>query len=91
MAQVAIYTKCWCPYCVYAKARLEQLGVAFDDIDVTDDRAREREMIDRAGRTSVPQIFVGTHHVGGSDDLEAAIASGEFEKLLRAGDEASAA
>jgi len=84
MHTVEIYTKNWCPYCARAKAQLNRLGVRFTEIDVTDDLVREKEMVERANRTSVPQIFFGEHHVGGSDDLAAVVASGEFERLLDA-------
>jgi len=84
MQSVQIYTKSWCPFCARAKAQLNRLGISFEEIDVTNDLVREQEMVERARRTSVPQIFVGGHHVGGSDDLAAAVASGEFERLLDA-------
>ena len=84
MHKVEIYTKNWCPYCARAKAQLNRLGVQFREIDVTSDLVREKEMVERTRRTSVPQIFVGKHHVGGSDDLAAAVANGEFERLLDA-------
>ena len=77
MHNVEIYTKNWCPYCARAKALLNRLDVPFREIDVTNDLVREKEMVERAHRTSVPQVFVGEHHVGGSDDLAAAVASGD--------------
>jgi glutaredoxin 3 len=82
MANVEIYTKSWCPYSVRARNFLTSRGVVFDEIDVTDDTVREREMINRSARTSVPQIFIDGYHVGGSDDLVAADASGLLERLL---------
>lgn len=82
MAKVEIYTKSWCPYCARAKAQLTDLGVSFEEIDVTTDSLREREMVNRAKRTSVPQIFFGDHHVGGSDDLDVFVTSVEFNRLL---------
>ncbi len=91
MQPVEIYTKSWCPFCARAKAQLNRLGISFEEIDVTNDLAREKEMVERADRTSVPQIFVGKHHVGGSDDLAAAVASGEFERLLNASTETASA
>ena len=57
---VTIYTTGWCPYCHRAKALLEQKGVAYDEIDVGMERDARARMIERAGRTSVPQIFIGT-------------------------------
>ena len=86
MSKVTIYTKNWCPYCARAKALLNELNVSYTEIDVTDDWVREQEMVERAQRTSVPQVFFNDHHVGGSDDLAAVVASGEFERLLEASD-----
>ena len=82
MKNVEVYTKDWCPYSHRAKALLDHLGITYREIDVTTDALREQEMVTRSGRTSVPQVFVDDHHVGGSDDLAAAVDSGEFEQLL---------
>ena len=84
-APVVMYTKSWCPYCRRARALLEQRGVQFEEIDIEEQPQRRAEMIARSGRYTVPQIFIGNHHVGGSDDLHALEASGELEPLLRAG------
>ena len=77
-----IYTKQWCPFCAKAKALLRAKGVAWDEADVTDDEARQAEMIARSGRRSVPQIFLGGEHVGGYDDLARLSASGELDRRL---------
>lgn len=70
MAQVTIYTKAYCPYCVRAKALLGQKGVQFDEIKIDEQPELRPAMIERAnGRTTVPQIFIGDTHVGGCDDL----------------------
>ena len=69
MKKITIYTKNWCPYSVRAKALLSRKGLSYTNIDVTYDSKLEREMQERSGRTSVPQIFVGEAHVGGYDDL----------------------
>ena len=82
MAKVEIYTKSWCPYSVRAKHLLDREGVNYEEIDVTTDSARELEMVNRSGRTSVPQIFIDDHHVGGNDDLVAAKLNGELGRLL---------
>ena len=82
MAKVEIYTKSWCPYSVRAKHLLDREGVSYEEIDVTTDSVRELEMVNRSGRTSVPQIFINDHHVGGSDDLLAAELSGQLDQLL---------
>ena len=82
MPKIEIYTKSWCPFCGNAKKRLESRGLHFEEIDVTADPLRETEMVKRSGRTSVPQVFVGGYHVGGSDDLLDAENSGLLEALL---------
>jgi glutaredoxin 3 len=87
MAKVEVYTKSWCGYCHRAKALLGRKGVGFEEIDVTDDLAREQEMIRRSGRRTVPQIFIGGVHVGGSDDLHALEAEGKLDEMLSGSDE----
>ena len=82
MAKVEIYTKSWCPYCARAKADLDDKGVRYEEIDVTTDSLRELEMVNRSERLTVPQIFIDDYHVGGSDDLRAAAASGHLDRLL---------
>jgi glutaredoxin 3 len=83
MAPVEIYTTRWCPYCDMAKALLRRKGVDFAEIDLSRHRERRSEMIERAnGRTTVPQIFIGAHHVGGSDDLHALEHAGKLDALL---------
>ena len=83
MAQVTIYTKAYCPYCVRAKALLSQKGVQFDEIKIDEQPELRPAMIERAnGRTTVPQIFIGDFHVGGCDDLHALDAQGKLDKLL---------
>jgi glutaredoxin 3 len=88
---VEIYTTRYCPYCVSAKALLTRKGVAFKEIDVSGDYQRRQEMVQRAnGRMTVPQIFIGAVHVGGSDDLHALEAAKKLDLLLASGKEASA-
>lgn len=85
MRPVTVYTTAWCPYCTAAKGLLRKKGVAFDEIDVEAVAGARREMVARAsGRTSVPQIFVGDEHVGGSDDLHALDRAGRLDPLLAA-------
>jgi glutaredoxin 3 len=82
-AKVEIYTQWGCPYCVRAKALLDAKGVAYDEIDVTMDRAKRQEMKERApGASTVPQVFVDGQAVGGSDDLHALDAAGKLDALL---------
>ncbi|MBT3071628.1 glutaredoxin 3 [Rhodomicrobium sp. Az07] len=83
MQPVTIYTTPSCPYCRRAKALLARKGVAFDEIDVSD-RTKRAAMSELAGgRTSVPQIFIGSRHIGGCDDLHALDAKGELDRLLQ--------
>lgn len=83
MAEVIVYSKAWCPYCEAAKALLERKGVTFQEIDVTGDPAGQRAMAVKAGgRSTVPQIFIDGHHVGGCDDLHALDARGGLDPLL---------
>ena len=85
MPRVEIYTKAFCPYCTRAKSLLTRKGVPFEEYDITLGGADRATMLSRAhGRTTVPQVFVGDAHVGGSDDLAAAEASGALDRLLAA-------
>jgi len=84
MPKVVVYTRPWCGYCFRAKRLLAAKGVAFEEIDVSRDPAREREMIERSGRFSVPQVFVGDTHLGGSDELAALECRGRLDGLLEA-------
>lgn len=84
MKQVTIYTTAWCPYCHRAKALLTRKGVAFDEIDVTMDAATRAKMAAKAGQHTVPQIWIGDTHVGGSDDLHALESAGRLDALLAA-------
>ncbi len=80
---IEIYTTPICPYCIRAKRLLEQKGAAFREIDVMGDHEARGEMVRRAnGRYTVPQIFIGDTHVGGSDDLYALEQAGKLDALL---------
>ena len=79
---VVMYTTSWCPYCERARQLLNSKGVAFEDIDIEASPDKRDEMQARSGRRSVPQIFVGSTHVGGSDDLHDLDASGGLDPLL---------
>ncbi len=83
--RVEVYHKTWCSYSRAALALLKEKGVRFEDIDVTDDDIREREMIERAHATSVPQIFVDGESIGGYDELAALDAHGLLDELLGRG------
>lgn len=82
--KVEIYTTMFCGYCQAAKRLLNRKGVAFTEIDVSMNAGLRAEMTKRAGgRRTVPQIFIGERHVGGSDDLHALEARGELDTLLQ--------
>jgi glutaredoxin 3 len=83
MVDVTIYTRKWCGACFRAKRLLEAKRVPFEEIDVDVDFDREREMIQRSGgRLTVPQVFIGEKHVGGSDELQDLERRGELDMLL---------
>ena len=85
MAKVVIYTTRFCPFCHRAKRLLAQKGVAFEEVDVTGDwEARDRLMEKAGGRSTVPQIWIGDSHVGGSDELYALEREGKLDPLLAA-------
>lgn len=67
--EVTMYTQALCGYCSAARKLLKSKGVEFEEIDVTLNAKRRREMIDRSGRQTVPQIFAGDRHLGGYDDI----------------------
>jgi thioredoxin reductase (NADPH) len=85
MTRVVVYSTKWCPYCDRAKRLLQRKGAVFEEIDITADAAGQEEMERRTGRRTVPQIFIGDVHVGGSDELHALEARGELDSLLAAG------
>ena len=83
MAPVEVYTSPFCPYCDSAKELLHRKGVPFIEINVAGVPERRTEMVRRAqGRTTVPQIFIGPHHVGGCDDLYELDDTGKLDPLL---------
>jgi len=88
MADIDIYTVRYCPYCQDAKDLLSRKGASFHEIDVTGKRNIRKEMIQRAhGRSTYPQIFIGTTDVGGCDDLYALEEAGKLDSLLAAAKE----
>jgi len=83
MANIDVYTVRYCPYCQDAKELLSRKGVSYHEIDVTGKRDVRKEMIQRAsGRSTYPQIFIGTTHVGGCDDLYGLEEAGKLDSLL---------
>lgn len=85
MPIIQVYTKPFCPYCSRALALLDRKGAIVVETDISMDRGGRDEMISRAnGRSTVPQIFIGDRHIGGSDELAALERAGELDALLAA-------
>ncbi len=84
-SKVTMYSTAVCPYCVRAEQLLKSKGVAeIEKVRVDLNPERREEMMQKTGRRSVPQIFIGDFHVGGCDDLYALDRSGKLDPLLRA-------
>jgi glutaredoxin 3 len=81
--KIEMYANSWCPYCEFARRLLRGKGVPFEEISLEEHPERRTEMIKRSGgRHTVPQIFIGERHVGGSDDLYELEAEGQLDPLL---------
>lgn len=81
--EVVIYTKFGCGFCYRAKRLLDSKGVNYVEHDITMGGSKRDDMLERApGARTVPQIFIGQTHVGGSDDLHALDREGKLDKLL---------
>jgi len=74
-----------CPYCARARSLFGEKGVAFEEINVDAIPGARAEMLARSGRSTVPQIFIDGHHVGGADELDALAAAGRLEPMLKNG------
>ena len=82
MPKVEIYTKFLCPYCTRARGLLAGKGATVKVIDIEARPDQRAVMIERSGRSTVPQIFIGERHIGGCDDLHDLDAAGELDSLL---------
>ncbi len=82
MADVVIYTRQMCGFCTAAKRLLDKKGVGYVEHDATFAPGLRAEMMQRSGRATFPQIFIGDKHVGGCDDLHALDAAGGLDPLL---------
>ena len=82
MPEVTLYGTAVCPYCIMAERLLASKNVRITKVRVDLDPIKRQEMIQRSGRRTVPQIFIGTTHVGGFDDLSALNNRGELDTLL---------
>lgn len=81
-AAVVMYSTRFCPYCVRAKSLLDSKKVDYTDIGVDGRTDLRHEMIERSGRYTVPQIWIGEQHVGGFDDLAQLERQGRLDELL---------
>ena len=82
---IVMYSTGWCPYCERARALLERKGLPFREIKVDEDPTERQAMLARSGgRRTVPQIFIGEHHVGGFDELYALDRAGRLDELVAA-------
>ncbi len=81
--KVVMYSADWCGYCARARALLASKAVPFEEINTDQVRGARQESQARSGRTSIPQIFIGDQHVGGSDELAALEADGRLDSLLK--------
>ena len=83
---ITMYSTAVCPYCILAERLLASKGIRdITKIRIDTDPARREEMMTRTGRRTVPQIYIGDHHVGGYDDLAALDRSGKLAELLAGG------
>jgi glutaredoxin 3 len=84
-AKVLMYTTAVCPYCQMAERLLRAKGVELEKVRVDLEPAKRAEMMEKTGRRTVPQIYVGETHVGGYDDLAALDRAGKLDPLLNGG------
>jgi len=82
-AKIVIYSTDWCGYCARARRLLDAKGVKYQEIDVDVVPGARQEMEQRAGRSTIPQIFINDQPVGGSDELHALDAEGRLDPLLK--------
>ncbi len=82
MKTVTVYSTTWCPYCVAAKRFLDGKKVPWQEINLTDDDEGRAALVEKSGRRTVPQIYVGETHIGGYDDLRALDSKGSFMPLV---------
>ena len=84
MPNVVVYTTRVCPYCIQAKALLKKKGVAFSEIDVSNDPEKRTWLVSATGQRTVPQIFINDQPIGGFDEMAALNRKGELDRLLAA-------
>ena len=82
-SEITMYSTRFCPYCMRARFLLESKNVEFNDIGVDARPELRREMMEKSGRRTVPQIWIGDRHVGGYDDLAHLEQLGQLDELLK--------
>jgi glutaredoxin 3 len=80
--EILMYTSPFCGYCAAAKRLLDAKGVRYTEIDIFSDPSQRSVMIERSGRRTVPQIFIGGLHIGGFDDMKALDDAGDLDTVL---------
>jgi glutaredoxin 3 len=85
MATILIYSGNYCPYCTMAKKLLDKKGLTYTEINVDGKPELRQEMMLKTKRRTIPQIYIGQHHVGGFDELYALEKRGELDVLLKQG------
>lgn len=83
MKPVKIYTTPYCPFCVRAKKLLTKKNVPYEEIDVSSDDEARMKLAEQTGMRTVPQIYIGDAHVGGSDELHALEEKGQLDAMLQ--------
>lgn len=83
MKKITIYTTLICPYCARAKALLKRKGLTYEEINAEDEKVRTEMIKKSGGMRTVPQIFVGDQHIGGSDELYALDQEGKLDELVK--------
>ena len=79
MKHIEVYSTINCPWCVRAKALLQNKGLDYQEINISTDAARTLEMVERSGRRTVPQIFIDDESIGGFDELSALNQTGKLD------------
>ena len=80
--KVIVYSTRHCPHCIRAKSLLERKNVAFEEVDLTDDDAKRKELEDKTGWMTVPVIYIGDEFIGGANELYELESSGELDSKL---------
>lgn len=82
MTEVVIYTRPFCGYCSRAVSLLNEKGADFEEIEAGMDPKLRQEMMEKSGRTTFPQIFIGGKHIGGCDEMMALERAGKLDEML---------